>query len=227
MSPLRVAVSAPTSAKRGGRAWTAWPSDCWRRSTAAHRGRRVDVTAVCPPFARRATRFSSGGPGATNLDRGLNRLVDYPRHVGAIAAAYDVFHIVDHSYSQLVHRLPAGADRRHLPRSRYVPVDASSRTRSRGRRLPGMTRHILSGFSAPPVVTCDTAAVRDELVARRVVRGREPRDRRAGRRRRRVLAGPRRRRRSRRRTSGRRARRARSRSSTSAARRRASASTCC
>ena len=35
-----------------------------------------------------------------------NRLIDYPRHVSGLRDQYDVFHVVDHSYSQLLHRLP-------------------------------------------------------------------------------------------------------------------------
>ena len=42
-----------------------------------------------------------------SIDRALNRWWDYPRHVNRIAGGFDVFHVVDHSYAQLVHRLPA------------------------------------------------------------------------------------------------------------------------
>ena len=41
-----------------------------------------------------------------NDDRGLNRLLDYPNHLKRSRESFDVFHVVDHSYSQLVHGLP-------------------------------------------------------------------------------------------------------------------------
>jgi glycosyltransferase involved in cell wall biosynthesis len=44
---------------------------------------------------------------ALNADRFLNRFFTYPRHVRRVAGTFNMFHIVDHSYSQLVHSLPA------------------------------------------------------------------------------------------------------------------------
>lgn len=137
---------------------------------AAPRG-TIDVEAVCPPFRRRVTRVWGLRTGRTahNVDRGLNRLIDYPRRVGALAQQYDVFHVVDHSYAQLVHRLPA----------RRTVVTCHDLDTFRCLFEPGqeprsvffrsMTRRILSGLQAAAVVTCDTAAIRDELLARRLL----------------------------------------------------------
>ena len=68
----------------------------------------VAATRVRPPWRHRAARFSGSGT-ARNVDRLLNRMVDYPRDLKRIAkdSPFDVYHIVDHSYSQLVHVLPA------------------------------------------------------------------------------------------------------------------------
>lgn len=65
----------------------------------------ITASLVAPPFKRRATRMSNG-QAARNFDRGVNRLWDYPRAVGDLHSKYDVFHVVDHSYSQLVQHLP-------------------------------------------------------------------------------------------------------------------------
>ena len=46
-------------------------------------------------------------PWFRNADRLLNRFVNYPRYLRQHASEFDVFHIVDHSYAQLVHELPA------------------------------------------------------------------------------------------------------------------------
>jgi len=128
----------------------------------------VEAVAVCPPFRRRATRLSSGR-AAWNVDRGLNRLLDYPRHVGAIGSTYDVFHIVDHSYSQLVHRLPAS---RTVVTCHDLDTFRSILQPAEDPRSPlfrAMARQILEGLQQAACVTCDTAAVRDELVARSLV----------------------------------------------------------
>ena len=60
------------------------------------------------PLARAVVEAARERGLALVTDRGLNRLVDYPRHARAIADRYDVFHVVDHSYAQLVHYLPPG-----------------------------------------------------------------------------------------------------------------------
>jgi glycosyltransferase involved in cell wall biosynthesis len=160
---LRVAVCADFREER-------WPSmdrvadgllTCLSRDHAGI----VNATPVCPPFRRRATRW---WPGRTslNVDRALNRLVDYPRHVGTLASAYDVFHVVDHSYAQLVHRLPSA---RTVVTCHDLDTFRSVLQPQRDPRsalFQAMTRHILEGLRRAALVTCDTAAVRDEFVAR-------------------------------------------------------------
>jgi glycosyltransferase involved in cell wall biosynthesis len=128
----------------------------------------VDAALVCPPFTRRVSRVSSSR-AAMNIDRGWNRLRDYPRYAGRIAGDYDVFHVVDHSYSQLVHRLPAArtvVTCHDLDTFRSI-LDPPSEPRPALFRA--MTRHILAGLQRAARVTCDTAAVRDELVDRGLV----------------------------------------------------------
>ena len=64
---------------------------------------------VCARYHRRVTRLP--GLGGTrfsmNVDRILNRMWDYPRFLRRRRTQFDLFHIADHSYSQLVHALPA------------------------------------------------------------------------------------------------------------------------
>jgi glycosyltransferase involved in cell wall biosynthesis len=127
----------------------------------------IEVTPLVPRFVRRAGSLGSLGRGRTglNIDRVLNRLWDYPQHVGAITGKYDVFHVIDHSYSQLVHRLPPGrtvVTCHDLDTFRSVlrPADEP-----RPWLFKAMTRHVLAGLQRATRVTCDTAAVRDELTA--------------------------------------------------------------
>ena len=150
-----------------------WPSmdrvaDSLIACLARDHGGSVDAALVCPPFARRASRLSTGR-AALNVDRGWNRLWDYPRHAGRIAGQYDVFHVVDHSYSQLVLRLPASrtvVTCHDLDTFRSI-LDPQAEPRSVLFRA--MTRHILAGLQRAACVTCDTTAVRDELVGRGLV----------------------------------------------------------
>jgi glycosyltransferase involved in cell wall biosynthesis len=126
----------------------------------------IEATPFVPRFVKRVGRV---GNAAFNVDRLLNRLWDYPRHVGALHDAYDVFHVIDHSYSQLVHRLPP--DRTVVTCHDLDTFRSVLRPAEEPRSLlfKAMTRHILTGMQRAARVTCDTAAIRDELIGQRVV----------------------------------------------------------
>lgn len=146
-----------------------WPSmdrvaDELLGALAHDHGDAVAAVSLAPLFRHRAMRLSSGRL-ASHIDRGLNRLVDYPRHVGRARASCDVFHVVDHSYAQLVHRLPS---HRTVVTCHDLDTFRSAIEPNADPRSPvftAMTRHILAGFRRAAYVTCDTAVVRDELVA--------------------------------------------------------------
>lgn len=74
----------------------------------ARHAARWQVTRICPPMKRRFTALPVAGGkwAAHNADRLLNRFRDYPRWLRRRRADFDLFHLVDHSYSQLVHELP-------------------------------------------------------------------------------------------------------------------------
>jgi len=161
MSTLRVALCADFPEEQ-------WPSmDRVANELAAELRRNhsaeVHLTSVCPPFARRATRIARSRPLFT-LDRALNRWWDYPRHVERIAARHDVFHVIDHSYAQLVHHLPAArtvVTCHDLDTFRSVlrPEDEP-----RSALFKKATRRILTGLQLAAWITCDSAAIRDELL---------------------------------------------------------------
>jgi hypothetical protein len=67
-----------------------------------------EVLDLCPHMTRRATRLPVVARtwGARMADRLLSRVWDYPHLAREHRERADVFHIVDHSYSQLVHELP-------------------------------------------------------------------------------------------------------------------------
>ena len=165
MRPLRVALCADFPEE-------GWPSMDRVAAMLLEHLRRlhagaIDVTPVVPRFVRRATAVGpqAGGPTFT-VDRMLNRFWDYPRHVGRLVQDFDVFHVVDHSYAQLVNRLPPNrtvvtCHDLDTFRSLLSPDDEP-----RSAPFKAMVRHVLTGMQRAARVTCDTAAVRDELVAR-------------------------------------------------------------
>lgn len=87
-----------------------WPSmDLCADMLTAHLPREVNGGRVCPPFRRIFARLPVVGKGnaAFNADRLLNRFVLFPIHAKRQASHFDLFHVVDHTYAQLVHALPA------------------------------------------------------------------------------------------------------------------------
>lgn len=166
MSALRVALCADFPEEQ-------WPSmDRVANELVSHLRRShsdaVDVTLVRPPFARRATRVKRSGVAFT-VDRALNRWWDYPRYVETIASDYDVFHVIDHSYAQLIHHLPSArtvVTCHDLDTFRSVlrPEDEP-----RSALFRKATRRILTGLQQAAWITCDSAAVRDELLGFGVV----------------------------------------------------------
>jgi glycosyltransferase involved in cell wall biosynthesis len=161
MSRLRVAVLADYLEER-------WPSMdlvaemLMDRLTREH-ATDVEATLVRPPLRGRLSRVSKHRR-AFAVDRVLGRLWDYPRAVASIAGDFDLFHLVDHSYAQLVHELPAArtiVTCHDLDTFRSVLDPAGE---PRGAVFRAMTRRILSGLRAAGHIVCDTSATRDALV---------------------------------------------------------------
>lgn len=169
MTALRVALCADFPEER-------WPSmdrvaSMLHDQIQRHHSETFDVDEVCPPFVRAASRVPLAGRSraAFNADRFLNRFWRYPRHIEALAARYDLFHIVDHSYAHLAHALPAArtvvtCHDLDAFRSVLAPNDEP-----RSEAFRTITGNILTGLQRAACVMCDTAAIRDELAARRLV----------------------------------------------------------
>lgn len=138
------------------------------------------ASPIRPPMRRRATSFvgaadylaigpSRGRRFVFNVDRVVNRFWDYPRFLRRHSAAFDVFHIVDHSYAQLVHVLPPERTiiTCHDMEAFRCVLEPSRDPRSRFYRA--MAERILTGFTKAAHVTCVSATVREELLAYGIV----------------------------------------------------------
>jgi glycosyltransferase involved in cell wall biosynthesis len=79
--------------------------ECYRRSYAAE----VEVEQLRPSLRTRLSKLPLSGTSAIlwNADRLINRFCDYPLWLRKQVPRFDLFHIVDHSYGQLGHILPA------------------------------------------------------------------------------------------------------------------------
>lgn len=126
------------------------------------------ATRLAPPLRRRFTRIRSNGH-FFNADRLLNRFWDYQRWLQSRMKDFDLFHVVDHSYGQLLH---------HLPHDRTIVTCHDLDTfrclldpQSEPRSLPfrKMMAHVLAGFQKAALVVCDSAATRDELLLHKLV----------------------------------------------------------
>src|SRR5687767_4735772 len=162
MSTLRVAILADMLEE-------GWPSmdlvaEMLVDRLANEHSTRISATLVRPSMHRRFSGDRSGGIGFS-ADRMINRFVDYPGRARSLARDFDVFHIVDHSYAQLVHALPAARTLvtcHDLDTFRSV-LEPAMEPRSVPFTL--MTRRILSGLQKAAHIACDTEATRDGLVS--------------------------------------------------------------
>ncbi|HEV2147381.1 MAG TPA: glycosyltransferase family 1 protein [Longimicrobiaceae bacterium] len=139
----------------------------------------VAARRVRPPLRRRFTAASNGsahlnggaeeGRFRVNADRVLNRFWDYPRLLRRSQGDFDLFHLVDHSYGQLVHHLPAERTvvTCHDLHTFQCLLAPEGHPRSTPFRM--MTRHILRGVARAARVVFDTGAVRDEALAHGLV----------------------------------------------------------
>jgi glycosyltransferase involved in cell wall biosynthesis len=108
------------------------------------------------------------GARGHNADRLVARHVAYPWSLRR-AAGMDLYHVVDHSYAQLVHALPA---RRTIVTCHDLDAFRSLLQPARDPRplwFRAMMKRVLDGLRRAAHVVCDSDAIRAELLAHRVV----------------------------------------------------------
>jgi glycosyltransferase involved in cell wall biosynthesis len=127
------------------------------------------VTRLAPGMRPRLTRLRSGSRYFFNADRLVNRFWDYQRWLRDQKQDFDLFHLIDHSYGQLLH---------HLPGDRTIvtchDLDTfrcllEPQVEPRSRLFKAMTKHILSGLQKAALIVCDSAATRDEMLKHELI----------------------------------------------------------
>jgi len=132
----------------------------WKTTLAAD----VDPSAFSidlPRFARRVPRLSPGF--AFKIDCAAGRFVSYPPVAARERGRHDFFHVVDHSYAQLVHVLPSertGVYCHDLDAFRSVLEPAKRPRPTWFRAMQGIA---LLGLRSARVVFYSTQVVRDEI----------------------------------------------------------------
>jgi glycosyltransferase involved in cell wall biosynthesis len=122
------------------------------------------TSRICPPWRRRFSRAQTTPGSLLNTDRFLNRFWDYPHYLRGRKSEFDLFHLVDHSYGQLLRELPW---ERTLVTCHDLDTFQCLLNPEQGPRsflFRKMMERTLDGFRRAARVCCDSIATRDELV---------------------------------------------------------------
>jgi glycosyltransferase involved in cell wall biosynthesis len=125
----------------------------------------VEPTRLAPLMRRRFTRSGTDNGERFKADRLLNRFWDYPRILRRRRTEFDLFHIIDHSYAQLIHELPPERTVITCHDLDTFRCLLNGTTERRSLLFRKMTKRIMSGIGKAARVICDSAATRDELLA--------------------------------------------------------------
>jgi len=141
-----------------------WPSmdlagemlvDQWRSLASGVDAEVVGISV--PRVVRRLPRIPSGA--AFNADRALTRYVAYPLRALAARRPRRFFHVVDHSYAQLVHALPAARTGVYChDLDVFQPILAGGAAR-RSRWFRALARVLAAGLRAAAVIFHNTREV--------------------------------------------------------------------
>jgi glycosyltransferase involved in cell wall biosynthesis len=164
MMPLRVAIVCDYAEEQ-------WPSmqlaaTMLLNSLPHEFNGAIKATAIQPPFIRRLSRHPKAPYSMVKADRFINRFIEYPSVLRSISLDYDLFHIIDHSYSHLVPELPAGCTvvtchDLDAFRSVLVPPPAAA---GRTQMFRPVVRRILDGFQRAARVCCVSEATRTAVL---------------------------------------------------------------
>jgi glycosyltransferase involved in cell wall biosynthesis len=144
----------------------------------------VEAFRICPPMRRRFTRERSAmrgqkaeignhtlhlAPKLFNADRVLNRFWDYPRLARRRKSEFDLFHVIDHSYGQLLYELPPERTVINCHDLDTFQCLLNPAEEPRSVFFRKMMSRTLSGFRQAARVTCVSSTTRDELLEYKLV----------------------------------------------------------
>ena len=144
-----------------------WPSMDLVAETAVgalekHGTGEILATLVRPAFRRRLSR-SRESSRRFQSDRLLNRFVDYPRFASRLRGQFDLFHVIDHSYSQLTHALPPARTVITCHDLDTFRCLLEPRSEPRSFLFRRMVGRILAGLRKANRVACVSAATRERV----------------------------------------------------------------
>lgn len=124
-----------------------------------------EVVKICPKFQPRLQLLPWLGKkkAAFNFDRLINRFWDYPNYLKTRVKDFDLFHIADHTYSQMAHVLPSdrtGVFCHDIDAFRSV-LEPSKEPRPRWYRV--MSERILSGIQKASIVFFSTLEIKKQI----------------------------------------------------------------
>lgn len=147
-----------------------WPSmdlaaDLLVDALRLHAADGFDPTPLRPAMPRVARRIAGGRGIGLNGDRLFGRYAAYPRWLARRRSDFGLFHVVDHSYAHLVHALPA---ERTVVTCHDLDAFRSllePEAEPRPAWFRALMRRVLGGMRRAARVVCDSAAVRDQILA--------------------------------------------------------------
>lgn len=158
-----------------------WPSmelvgDMLLSSLQADHSQSIEATRIQPAMKMRFAKMGQNANGHSangtlyangsrfNADRVLNRFWYYPRYLHSRQTDFDLFHLIDHSYAQVIHTLPSHrtvVTCHDLDTFQCLlnPVDEP-----RSLLFKKMVNRTLTGFRKAARVICVSGTTRDELL---------------------------------------------------------------
>jgi len=122
------------------------------------------VEQIVPSWRRGFSRLPAVGAGPLGLngDRLVNRFWTFPRWLRQHRDRFDLFHVVDHSYGQLVHELPP--ERTVVTCHDLDTFRCLQAPETRSVWFRAMTRRVLDGFRRAAHIITVTNATKNELL---------------------------------------------------------------
>ncbi|CAN5169112.1 hypothetical protein BH11PLA2_BH11PLA2_26640 [soil metagenome] len=132
----------------------------------AHAPPRSHFERLLPPWQRRFTRIPVLGRRgiAFNADRLWNRFRNYPRFARRHQGRFDLFHIVDHSYAQLVHAIPTGHSGVYCHDLDAFRCLLEPHLEPRPGWYRSLSRKILTGLQSAAIVFHNSQQTRDQIL---------------------------------------------------------------